>query len=520
MLKALLGELPVIGGKLTIHTHTSEAISYSGQAPWLQSGSIRENILFTSPFSAKRYKAVIRAVGLDIDLQTLSEGDLTDVGESGGSLSGGQRARVALARAVYADTRTVVLDDVLSALDTSTSRSIIDNCIFGPLLKDRTVILVTENPKCKEHADIVIELGDGTLKNVTKRMDDSVELSKSQDNKSLPSTLSGDTLSVREGSVSSDNDTDTVSPTAKSGSEAIMTGLIGRLYMLKYLRLYGSPFFLFILCTMILTAQASDVVSSLWLMRWSGKYGDETTSPGTSGTTFYLAAYAGMGVVQLSLISLASLLFFRGALRASRTQHLRMLTSVFGAVFTWITCTPAGQIMNRFSSDMFSLDNTVTELLKQVVENYLSLGFRLAAVSSMLPTFLLPAVVVLVLALYTGHVYLYGSTAAKRLYAANLSPLLSSISDAVSGVEIIRAHRVEFAFNGHFLQSLERYLRAWEAVSASQRWLAVRMDFFAGLISLSTATLAVLSTSASPATIGFSMTSSTTLCTALLCKST
>lgn len=426
---------------------------------------------------------------------------------------------MALARAIYADTKTILLDDVLSALDSSTSKWIVDNCILGPLMKDRTVVLVTENPRLKEHADLEIELGDGSVKSLTKRADTWVEASESLENKSALSTLSGETLSVREGSVALEQDSEASVPPSKSGAETLMTGLIGRLYMLKYLRLFGSPAFLFLLCALILAAQASDVVSSLWLMRWSTSCGDSSTAPGTSGTVFYLLTYASIGVTQLSLITVASLIFFRGALSASRTEHLKMLMSVFGAAFTWITCTPAGQIMNRFSSDMFSLDNTVTELLKQVVENYLSIGFRLAAVSSMLPAFLLPAIAVLAVALYTGQVYLYGSTAAKRLYAASLSPLLSSISDAVSGIEVIRAHRVESAFNGHFLQSLERYLRAWEAVSASQRWLAVRMDFFAGAISLSTATLAVLSSSASPATIGFSMTSSTTLCTALLCKS-
>lgn len=462
---------------------------------------------------------MIRAVCLEVDFQSLPEGDLTEVGESGGSLSGGQRARVALARAIYANTKTILLDDVLSALDSSTSKWIVENCILGPLMKNRTVVLVTEDPKCKEFAELEIELGDGSVQCVTKRVDTVLEVAETPENKSLLSTLSGETLSVREGSVASEQDAEATSRPPKSGSESLMTGLIGRLYMLKYLRLFGSPAFLILLCALILTAQASDVASSLWLMRWSTESRNGNTAPWTSGTTFNLTIYAGIGVIQLTLISLASLIFFRGALRASRIEHLKMLMSVFGAAFTWITCTPAGQIMNRFSSDMFSLDNTVTELLKQVVENYLSIGFRLAAVSSMLPAFLLPAIAVLTIALYTGHVYLHGSTAAKRLYAASLSPRLSNISDAVSGIEVIRAHRVEFAFNVHFLQALERYLRAWEAVSASQRWLAVRMDFFAGAISLSTATLAVFSSSASPATIGFSMTSSTTLCTALLCKS-
>ncbi|KAI1077702.1 hypothetical protein F5B20DRAFT_583110 [Whalleya microplaca] len=522
LLKALLSELPLISGKMQMRSHPSETISYAGQSPWLLRGTIRENILFNSPFSIRRYNKVVKAVCLEADLQAIPGGDLADVGEAGSSLSGGQRSRVALARALYADTKTVVLDDVLAALDATTTNWIIKNCIFGSILKDRTVVLASENMVCREAARLVVEVQNGTVRTIISKPKEAglTALPKIQDIQIVECEIISEELSLPEGS---DSPPQTTKPAVvskvietKAGGSETTTALNGWLIVLKYLRLFGSPGFLVVLCFVILVVHSLDLASSFWLTIWSGESEGAIVGIGRSRTAFYIIIYASLCVSQLVLATLSSLIFFRGGLKASNTQHAKILGSVLGATFNWVTNTPAGQMINRFSSDMFSLDNTVIELMKQVVENYLSIGFRLVAVASLLPMFLLPTLGILAIGLYTGKIYIYGSTASKKLYAASLSPLLTSISDAITGISVIRAHRAEYSFQNRFTQALEQYLRGWEAVSASQRWLAVRMDLCAGSISLSTATLALLSRSASPAKVGFSMTSSSTLCTALL----
>ncbi|KAH7139983.1 P-loop containing nucleoside triphosphate hydrolase protein [Dactylonectria estremocensis] len=517
LLKGLFSEAHVSQGELGVRSSLFEKVSYAGQSPWLQQGTIRENILFGSPYSERRYQETIKSTGLEIDLKNLSEGDDTIVGERGQSLSGGQRARVAMARAIFADTQMVLLDDVLSALDATTSRIVVDECILGDVMKGRTIVLVTEDARCCQAADLLLGLQDETATRMVTQDENAPKASK------IPSVTVSETeasegtldtlLEVSELSEPSSSSTDKTRP---KNSEKLITGLIGRVYILKYMRLFGSPAFLCLFCSLALSSQGADVLLSFWLTIWSGKYEHETSQQERSKSLSYLMVYTSIGALQISLVCISSLIFFYGALRASRTEHSRMMASVLGATFTWVTTTPGGWILNRFSSDMFSLDNTITELLKQVLENFLAIGFRLAAVSSALPSFILPAVALLGLGMYIGQVYLHGSTAAKRLYAAGLSPIIIGLTDVISGIEVIRAHRVETAFQDQFLQSLEHYLRGWEAVSATQRWLAVRMDFMAGLISLLTATLALSSKNTSPAIIGFSMTSSTTLCTALL----
>ncbi|CAH0031238.1 unnamed protein product [Clonostachys rhizophaga] len=515
LLKALIREAHVSGGVFIIRSKDRDPISYAGQTPWLHHGTVRENILFNAPFSERRYNEVLQATGLKIDLQDFPAGDATDVGERGQSLSGGQRARVALARAVYADTQTVVLDDVLAALDAKTSRAVVDTCILGPLMKGRTIVLVTEDSTCREEADLLLELSnEGALTILRNRELPVAESRVHRTDTSAAGLLDRGALNGAE--LISDTEVLKNEPGEScEKSEKLISGLIGKNYILKYMRLFGSKYFLCCFCGTVLLAQATDVLLSFWLTLWSKGSGQQSSQQQKQASGFYLGIYTGLGVIQLFLVCVSSLMFFYGALRASRTEHSQMLSSVFRTTLAWATATPVGVILNRFSSDIFSLDNTITELLKQVVENFLSIGFRLAAVSTILPTFLIPAILLLGVSLYIGQVYLYGSTAAKRIYAASLSPIITSINDVISGIEVIRAHQEEEAWRNRFYYSLEHYLRGWEAISATQRWLAVRMDFCAGSISLLTAVLAITSRT-SPAAIGFSMTSATTLCTALL----
>lgn len=157
-LQALLGELDRVSG--TAHI-PNEMVGYCAQTPWLQSMSIRDNILFSAPYHEQRYKRTLEACALLPDLAQFKHGDLSFVGENGIGLSGGQKARVALARAVYSASRVLLLDDPLSALDHNTAELIVRKCFLGPLMKDRTVVLVTHRTTLvRQIADQIIDISD------------------------------------------------------------------------------------------------------------------------------------------------------------------------------------------------------------------------------------------------------------------------------------------------------------------------------------------------------------------------
>ncbi|KAF4970281.1 hypothetical protein F66182_17818, partial [Fusarium sp. NRRL 66182] len=167
LLQALLGELDELKG---VSHLPNEMVGYCAQTPWLQSMSIRDNILFSSPYNEQRYKRVLEACALVPDLANFAHGDLSFIGENGIGLSGGQNARVALARAVYSTARVLLLDDPLSALDHNTAESIVRRCLLGPLMRDRTIVLVTHRVSLvQSHADQIVEVAGGKVRSVGKQ---------------------------------------------------------------------------------------------------------------------------------------------------------------------------------------------------------------------------------------------------------------------------------------------------------------------------------------------------------------
>lgn len=178
LLLALLGEMNLQSGKVFLPGSTpreelvvnkltglTESVAYCSQTAWLLNGTIKENILFASPFDEKRYKDVVEACGLKRDFEILSAGDQTEIGEKGITLSGGQKQRVSLARALYSKAAYVLLDDCLSAVDSHTSVHIYEKCITGPLMVNRTCILVSHNIALTiKDADHVVIMDNGRVK--------------------------------------------------------------------------------------------------------------------------------------------------------------------------------------------------------------------------------------------------------------------------------------------------------------------------------------------------------------------
>lgn len=164
LLMAILGETLVESGTITC----PEDIAYASQSAWLQNETIKENILFNSELERVRYDRVINACGLPTDFNEFPERDETEVGENGASLSGGQKSRIALARALYSKAPVLLLDDIFSALDAKTASTVWEDCFCGDMLKGRTIVLVTQLPWIAPQADLAISLENGTVKNIQK----------------------------------------------------------------------------------------------------------------------------------------------------------------------------------------------------------------------------------------------------------------------------------------------------------------------------------------------------------------
>ena len=159
-LQAILGDLWKVKGQVIVHGATA----YVAQQPWVMNASVKENILFGHRFDPVFYDRTVKACALTEDFAQLPDGDETEVGERGISLSGGQKARLTLARAVYARADVYLLDDCLSAVDQHVGRHLIEN-VFGPtgLLSGKTRVLATNSIPVLKEADYICLIREGKI---------------------------------------------------------------------------------------------------------------------------------------------------------------------------------------------------------------------------------------------------------------------------------------------------------------------------------------------------------------------
>ncbi|PNY27582.1 ATP-dependent bile acid permease [Tolypocladium capitatum] len=306
MLMGLLGEMTRVQGKVYCpggrsreevrpdpETGLADTIAYVAQAAWLVNANIRDNILFATPYDEQRYGDVIVACALERDLEILDHGDETLVGEKGITLSGGQKQRISLARALYSNSAHVLMDDCLSAVDSHTAQWIFTNCIKGPLMKNRTCILVTHNVQlCVPSADHVVVLDNGRIaaQGPAKQLIDSGKLGKDIQRSRPPSVCASRVPSRVPSSV---GDAETMvngnggaladgaggakkikskKPQIDAMDEGKATGAVKWPVMKIYLRAMGSWWFWVVTVVVFNLQQLATVGTNVWVRQWANKY--------------------------------------------------------------------------------------------------------------------------------------------------------------------------------------------------------------------------------------------------------
>jgi ABC-type multidrug transport system fused ATPase/permease subunit len=302
LLMGLLGEMTKLKGDVYLpggrsreeirpdpETGLTESVAYCAQQAWLVNGTVKENIVFASDFDQKRYDEVIDACSLKRDLEILDGGDETVVGEKGVTLSGGQKQRISLARALYSKARHVLLDDVLSAVDSHTAKWIFDNALNGKLMRNRTCILVTHNVgltlPLAEFA-VVLDNGkvvaQGTANEVITSGKLTEDLTKSRPGSrgasktnSLATSDASDEETIGDANGKSDGPADLKKKTAASQEETKAEGGVKFSIILMYLKAMG-PWYYWVGATIsFVAAQLSSVSTNLWIRTWANAYAEQ-----------------------------------------------------------------------------------------------------------------------------------------------------------------------------------------------------------------------------------------------------
>ncbi|KAF8803433.1 multidrug resistance-associated ABC transporter [Phlegmacium glaucopus] len=518
ILMALLGEMHFIPSTVDswYNLPRQGGVAYAAQESWVQNETIRENILFGSPYDEERYQKVIYQCALTRDLELFEAGDSTEVGEKGLTLSGGQKARVTLARAIYSSAEIILLDDVLAALDVHTSSWIVDECLQGDLVRGRTVLLVTHNVALTAPiADFVVSIGlDGIPRDVGSNISAALE--------SDP-VLAREAEAEQEETEAAKQVIDTVDKEEQKSdgklilAEEIVEGRITWKAIKLFLDGLGGehPFLFMTLWVGVLLATQAAVSFAVWFLGyWGSQYDNHL--PAQVPVLYYLSVYTLILVSFMFTYVMATTYYNIGTQRASRSINGQLIDSVLGSTLRWLDETPASRIITRCTQDIATVDTGLPWNLAGVVEVLTAMVIKLAAPVLFTPIFLLPGILIAALGVYLGNVYLRAQMSVKREKSNAKSPLLSHFAAAIAGLVSIRAYGAQQSFRTESMKRLNHYVKVSRTSFNLNRWIGIRIDVLGATFTAALASYLLVNRSLNAANIGFSLNMALEFCTMIL----
>ncbi len=526
LLQAMLGELDHQGGEKLV---PEEMMGYCAQTPWLQSMSIRDNILFCENFSETRYRQVLDACCLVPDLREFQAGDLSMIGENGVGLSGGQKARVALARAVYSRSRILLLDDPIAALDHNTAETIMKRLFStSGLMKDRLVVFVTHRiDLVQKHASRVVEIReDGTIARI-----DADELASDGD--LLRRVTSADDEQL--------NDTNTLDGAHDAIPEKFVEeeyrahgGVMASVYW-RYVKAGKLRWWLCIIVCFV-AFRVSKVSYFYFLKLWGEAYehtgagnllflqqatwaGDQPQQTPAHTTEWFdgidlglpspevdvhpwLFWFAVLAITQLVARTLSDLVLIILTYTAGKKIFIDVMHRVSNATFRFFDITPVGRLMNRVTSDIGTIDGQIAAQIHSVAWFSLNWIAAMVIIASAAPLFVVLALVMTTTFFVIFLRFLPASQSLRRLEMVSLSPLMSNFGTLVEGLTTVRAFRAQRQFQLHNIATTDAFQKMDHFYWSLQAWLQFRFD---GLSALSTfaLTLTALGVGLSSGTVAF-----------------
>ncbi|XP_063913156.1 probable multidrug resistance-associated protein lethal(2)03659 isoform X2 [Zophobas morio] len=501
LIQTILKEASLSSGTLQV----KGKMSYASQEPWLFASSIKQNILFGEDMDLERYKKVVRVCALEKDFMSFPYGDRTIVGEKGIMLSGGQKARVGLARAIYKQADIYLLDDPLSAVDVQVGKQIFEGCITG-YLKDKCVVLVTHQIQYLSNVDKIYVLENGTISasgtyaELKKVEGDFIKLLHEVENEVLEEEDTSETSPVKRKSIGFEEKTDL----PKEVKEQRGVGTISKKVYLHYFRMGGSYLFpLFVFTTFLLTqicASGVDYFLSFWVNLEQKRLEDQQTVNDTESyrvefeESFFtsdnlLCLYGSLIALLIFLVLLRSVCFVKYSMMVAKRLHDYMFDKTVHTTMRFFNTNPSGRILNRFARDMNIVDETLPTSMTDSVQVFLHVLAITFIISLVNLWIILPTIVIFVI--FYGYKFVFVSTSRdlKRIESTARSPLFSHLTASLQGLSTIRAFGAQKVLQLEFDHIQDHHSSAYFMFMSCSRtfgfWLDVNCVIYIGLVILS-----------------------------------
>ncbi|KAK1946679.1 Multidrug resistance-associated protein 1 [Phytophthora citrophthora] len=510
---AILGEMERRKGTVFV----GGSVAYCSQQTWIQNMTVKDNILFGHSFDRKKYDAVLDACALKSDIRSLSAGDLTEIGERGVNLSGGQQARIALARACYSDASIYILDSPLSAVDAIVQNEIFDKCLLG-LLKNKTIILVTHNPEIITSKFITRAVTIDVVGSVVEtyrgeRQSDYEPIVSPLGSDSYAPSAFGDSDVITQNSTSGSTESEDAevafaSPSQKLNSvwkkslsfsaasdsergrliqdETRSDGRVSRhVFEAYYHAVGGFPVVFAILLSQMLW-QALQISSDFWLSGWSndaatlGKAAANTKEH----TAYRLGVYASLGLLAAMMVFGRTVIVTIYGLQAARSLFDRMTNALMHAPMRFFDANPIGRVLTRYGADVAAVDVAIPFQFGTLAANVFSVGCSLATAAFLIrwKGFLLLPVIAIYVAV--GSFYVAPARELQRLSKTTISPVLNHMSESVDGASVVRAFGQVQRFFQVSDAKLDANHKIWYAQTYVSQWFSLRIQLVGSLLLL------------------------------------
>ncbi|XP_077621782.1 multidrug resistance-associated protein 1-like isoform X2 [Crocuta crocuta] len=515
VISAILGEME----KLTGVVQRKGSVAYVAQQAWIQNCILQENILFGSTMQKQFYERVLEACALLPDLEQLPNGDQTEIGERGVNISGGQKQRVSLARAVYSGADIYLLDDPFSAVDVHVGKQLFEKVIGSSgILKNKTRVLVTHNLTLLPQMDLIVVMESGRVaqmgtyqdllpktRNLTHLLQAFSEQEKAHALKRL-SVINSRTKLKDQILEQNDRPSFAQGKQFSMKKEKIPIGGVKFTIILKYLQAFGWLWVWLSVATYI-GQNLVGIGQNLWLSAWAkeAKHMNEFTEwKQIRSNKFNI--YGLLGLMQGLFVCSGAYVLTKGSLAASRTLYAQLLDNVLHLPLQYFEMNPIGQIINRFTKDMFIIDMRFHYYLRTWVNCTLDVIGTILVIVGALPLFILGVIPLAFLYFIIQRYYVASSRQIRRLAGASRSPIISHFSETLSGVSTIRAFGHEQRFIQQNKEVVNENLVCFYNNVISNRWLSVRLEFLGNLMVFFAALLAVLAgNSVDSAIVGLSI---------------
>ena len=478
LINSILSNLELLNpdDKETQFYNYSPVISYASQDPWIMNGTIRDNIIFYGDFNIERYNKVVNACQLDKDFENLEHGDLTEVGSTGNNISGGQRARIALARAIYKDADIYLFDDPIPSVDTYISMKIFHQAIIN-LLKNKTRIFVTHDTRNLRFSSRIIVMNsfkiefNGNYQQFCEqeKYKDIIDINTEQKTSKTPTDLNSDITDIKGEYFTNKNDN---FGRLLRDEDQVAGKVTWRLYNL-FFKIQGGYFLFLIVVILSIFIAVSSAYGKLFVTDWTNKA--EKNEKKEENLKFFfeysLILFIGI-IIQLVKEFLIAFSNFKG----TKFLHERMIFSIIRApINLFHDIVPIGQILNRLIHDL-EMSQDIIWRFNTILGSFIGLTTAVYVVFLENRETIYVSPIIALLAYLLLRYFISAGRDLNRLNGTSRSPVISLFSETILGITTIRTFKQELPSKKKFHKRLDDHFGVMLYRYGTDNWFCMSLD--------------------------------------------